>query len=167
MLGRFVHDPQGCEGNPGSTEGLNLLPIETVLQSPKTTSLTRFAWEDAEGSGYEIHMGKTTRYGGRPLLRIRCRNSHPAENEDGCIADGARVMGTYIHGWFDSPDITRRWLAMIGLSGLPVPAVAGLAARNHEYNRLADHFAAHVDESPILKLAEGKEHGVKGADNFF
>ena len=49
MLGRFVHDPQGCEGNPGSTPGLNLLPVETVLKSPKTTSRTRLCLGGCRG----------------------------------------------------------------------------------------------------------------------
>jgi len=155
MLGRFVHDPHGCEGNPGSTEGLNLLPVETVLQSPKTTSLTRFVWEDVEGSGYEIHMGKTLRHGGRPLFHVRARNGHPAEGEDGCIGEGSRVMGTYIHGLFDNPDVTDRWLAAIGLPGLPVPTVAGLAVRDREYDRLADHFEKHVALDAIIELSNG------------
>jgi adenosylcobyric acid synthase len=152
MLGRFVHDPHGCEGSPGSSAGLHLLPVETVLQSPKTTSLTHFAWEEVQGSGYEIHMGKTLRHGGRPLLRVQVRNGHAAEGEDGCIAEGSRAMGTYMHGFFDNPGITERWLAAIGLPGLPVPAVAGLAAREREYDRLADHFEAHVDVDAIVKL---------------
>jgi adenosylcobyric acid synthase len=152
MLGRSVHDPHGCEGSSGSTEGLNLLPVETVLQSPKTTSLTRFVWEDVEGSGYEIHMGKTTRHGGRPLFQIRSRNGRPMEDEDGCIGEGSRVIGTYIHGLFDTPAITRRWFAAIGLDGLAVAAEEGLAARDHEYDRLADHFETHINVDAIGKL---------------
>ena len=154
MLGRWVHDPHGCEGSPGSTEGLNLLPVETVLQSPKTTSRTHVDWEGVEGSGYEIHMGKTSRCGGRPLFHVRARNGRPAEDEDGCIGSGYHVMGTYIHGLFDNPGITGRWLAAIGLPGLPVPTLAGLAARDREYDRLADHFEAHVDVRAIIELAE-------------
>ena len=63
MLGARVHDPDGHEGRPGSSEGLGLLPVETVLQAPKTTTLTRFRWDGADGCGYEIHMGRTTRAG--------------------------------------------------------------------------------------------------------
>jgi hypothetical protein len=34
------------------------------------------------------------------------------------------------------------------------PAVGGLAARDIEYERLADHFEKHVDVEAILKLAK-------------
>ena len=42
MLGTRVHDPEGFEGHPGSTDGLGLLPVETVLKAPKTTTLSAF-----------------------------------------------------------------------------------------------------------------------------
>ena len=63
-------------------------------------------------------------------------------------------MGTYIHGLFDNPGVTGRWLAAIGLPGLPVPTLGGLAARDREYDSLADHFEEHVDVRAIIELAE-------------
>lgn len=42
IMGTAVHDPDGLEGAPGSTPGLGLLPVETILAVPKTTTLTRF-----------------------------------------------------------------------------------------------------------------------------
>ena len=49
-------------------------------------------------------MGQTARNGGRPLFRVCARNGHPAADQDGCIGEKSHVMGTYIHGLFDSPD---------------------------------------------------------------
>ncbi len=69
MMGRFVHDPQGLEGTPGTSKGLNLLPIETVLKAPKTTTRTRFLWKNIEGVGYEIHMGETQRLSGNSSIQ--------------------------------------------------------------------------------------------------
>ena len=115
MMGRFVHDPQGLEGTPGTSKGLNLLPIETVLKSPKTTTRTRFSWENVAGLGYEIHMGETRRLSGDPLFSIFERNHVPCETEDGCEMHDSRLMGTYIHGMFDTPSITKKWLKTIGL----------------------------------------------------
>ena len=43
----------GLEGRPGSTQGLELLPIETVLKAPKTTTLTKFCRGNDQGFGYE------------------------------------------------------------------------------------------------------------------
>jgi adenosylcobyric acid synthase len=42
IMGHCVHDPDGLEGPPGKTDGLRLLPVETYLKAPKTTTLTRF-----------------------------------------------------------------------------------------------------------------------------
>jgi adenosylcobyric acid synthase len=159
MLGRYVHDPEGHEGQPGSAAGLALLPVDTVLRAPKTTTLTRFAWHDAEGSGYEIHMGQTERHGGLPLLRVRERNGQPLSDDDGCASVDRKIMGTYIHGLFDNPSITARWLDAIGVKGVKPPAVGGLAARDIEYERLAEHFEAHVDVAAIIELARSKGQG--------
>lgn len=158
MLGRWVHDPEGHEGRSGSTEGLHLLPVETVLRAPKTTTLTRFSWADAQGSGYEIHMGQTARHGGAPLFKVLERNGQAASAEDGCVDPGARVMGTYMHGMFDSPSITAHWLRAVGIDAPQAMALGGLAARDREYDRLADHFENHVDVGAIVELAESKWH---------
>jgi adenosylcobyric acid synthase len=156
MLGHRVYDPEGLEGRPGSTPGLGLLPVETVLRAPKTTTLTRFAWQDAEACGYEIHMGQTERQGGLPLFRVRERNGLPLADDDGCATADQETMGTYIHGLFDNPQITARWLDTVGVKGTQPQAAGGLAARDIEYERLADHFEAHVDVPAIMNLIEWK-----------
>jgi adenosylcobyric acid synthase len=158
MLGSWVQDPEGHEGRPGSTAGLGLLPVETILRAPKTTTLTRFVWKDAEGSGYEIHMGQTERRDGAPLFSVWQRNGRPQSADDGCTTPDSQVMGTYLHGLFDSPAITARWLDAVGVNGVQAPAVGGLAARDLEYERLADHFEAHVDVEAIIELAKGIGH---------
>jgi adenosylcobyric acid synthase len=155
MLGRWVHDPEGHEGAPGSSAGLGLLPVETVLRAPKTTTRTRFSWGEVRGAGYEIHMGQTVRHGGMPWFKVIERNGRPEEAEDGCIALDGCVMGTYIHGMFDAPEITARWLRDIGVNNVRAPALHGPAARDRDYERLADHFEAHVDVEAIGALARG------------
>jgi adenosylcobyric acid synthase len=154
MMGKAVHDPAGIEGRPGSSEGLGLLPIETILKAPKTTTLTRFVWNGRLGAGYEIHMGQTTRTGGIPLFKIKERNHKPIRDEEGCISGAAKVMGTYIHGLFDNPEILKCWLTHIGLSDIKVSDVGGIEARNSQYDLLAEHFQKHVDVDRIVKLVE-------------
>ena len=155
MMGRQVHDPDGLEGKPGSTPGLDLLPVETVLQAPKTTTLTQFHWNGQNGTGYEIHMGRTRRFNGQPLFHVTAQNGQPMDTEDGCITPEGRVMGTYIHGLFDSPGITGQWLDRIGLSELDISAIHGPAARDADYNQLAEHFARYIDVSGINRLVAG------------
>jgi len=153
MLGRRVHDPEGTEGPPGASPGLDLLPVETVMKSPKTTTLTRFSWDGAEGTGYEIHMGQTERFGGEPLFALHERNRRSCEDNDGCMARGGRVMGTYLHGLFDSPAVTRRWLDGIGLNAIVVADLPGPAVRDREYDLLAEHLERHVDVAGLLERA--------------
>lgn len=152
MMGRVVFDPDGLEGVPGQTEGLGLLPVETVLQAPKTTTLTRYRWDGIEGRGYEIHMGRTHRLNAEPLMQVFERNGRACQDEDGCQTDGGRAIGTYIHGLFDTPAMTRRWLAQIGLAHLPVNSPQGPRARHQAYEALADHMERHLDMKAITEL---------------
>jgi adenosylcobyric acid synthase len=145
MMGNQVHDPDGLEGRPGYTEGLDLLPVETELKAPKTTTLTCFTWEEDSGSGYEIHMGQTRRLAGEPLFQVESRNNVATSDDDGCIANDFRIMGTYIHGIFENPQITARWFDSIGLPDIKTSELEGLEARNKEYDLLADYFEEHID----------------------
>lgn len=152
MLGRVVHDPDGVEARPGSTPGLDLLPVETELRAPKTTTRTRVTWNAEQGEGYEIHMGHTHRSGGRPLFQVLARNQDVCSDEDGCINARGNVIGTYLHGLFDAPGITRQWLQRIGLGRIPVSERHGPAAREHAYDQLADHARQYLDMDGIDQL---------------
>jgi len=152
MLGTRVHDPDGIEGAPGATAGLGLLPVETVLKAPKTTTLTDFSWGGIQGTGYEIHMGQTQAPQGRTLMTVERRNGLSSEDTDGCLSEDGRVIGTYMHGLFDTPAITRRWLAGIGLGAIAVDQMHGPAARDQAYEQLAEHAAQHLDIGAITAL---------------
>jgi len=154
MMGAVVNDPHGLEGAPGSTPGLALLPVETTLEAPKTTTRTSFNWELIAGTGYEIHMGQTKRLAGRPLFCVTERNNTPIEAEDGCVVNDSRIMGGYIHGLFDTPAIIRRWLDTIGLKDVKIPETEGLAARDKQYDLLAAHFEKHINTDFIFKNLE-------------
>lgn len=156
MLGKAVHDPTGLEGQTGSSEGLGLLPIETVLKAPKTTTLTTFSWKGHKGAGYEIHMGQTIRAGGTPLFDITERNHKACRDEDGCVSSDAKIMGTYIHGLFDNPEILKCWLNHIGLPDVDVSGVGGIEARNGQYDLLAEHFQKHVNVDKIIQLVKNR-----------
>ncbi|MCG6910033.1 MAG: cobyric acid synthase [Deltaproteobacteria bacterium] len=152
ILGRAVHDPEGIEGEPGSSQGLGLLPVETVLETPKTTTLTRFSWQGIDGAGYEIHMGVTAVDGNRQPFEITERNATPCRERDGCVSDNLRIMGSYLHGLFETPAVLRLWLDTLGLGHLSVPDVGGLEAKNRQYDLLADHFERHVDLDAVAAL---------------
>jgi adenosylcobyric acid synthase len=154
MLGREVADPHGVEGRPGHTAALSLLPLTTVLKAPKTTTRTTFRWQTRRlsGSGYEIHMGTTERTGGRIWFQRTAQNGAPVDSPEGCVSDDGRIRGSYLHGLLDSPEILGGWLAAIGLETLVVPKGIGWRAKEKAYDRLADHFRAHMDMDRILAL---------------
>nr|WP_321466132.1 cobyric acid synthase [uncultured Desulfobulbus sp.] len=152
MLGTWVHDPDGIEGKPGSTEGLGLLPVETVLKAPKTTTLTDFTWQSIGGRGYEIHMGRTDPPREFGLVTVQRRNGVECNDFDGCRSEDGRVIGTYMHGLFDTPAITGLWLEGIGLGHITVDTLHGPAARDLAYEQLAEHAANHLDLEKIIAL---------------
>ena len=144
MLGEFVDDPEGLEGTPGKTDALNLLPVQTILKAPKTTTLSNFFWGDAKGKGYEIHMGETILKTGVPFIKVTSRNSAPCKDVDGCITQNKDVAGTYIHGFFDSPQILEKWFAMIGFNlNLNIDKMTSIKEKN--YTLLKDHFETYID----------------------
>jgi adenosylcobyric acid synthase len=152
MMGISVKDPHALEGNPGETIGLGLLPVTTVLKAPKTTTVSRFSWNDITGTGYEIHMGQSRLEGGEPLLTVHERNGMGSDDTDGCLSENRRALGTYMHGQFDTPELVSYWLNQIGLAGIKVPVEGGLAFRNTQYDLLAEHVANHLDMQSVFQL---------------
>lgn len=149
MLGRVVEDPHGLEGLPGTSKGLDLLPVETVLKSPKTTTLSEFEWEGVLGKGYEIHMGSTRLIAGTPFIKIKSRNTKNCSETDGCISKSGQVAGTYIHGFFDSGKIADQWFRMIGLNPLPEERDA-VAEKDRDYDLLRTHMESHIDMEAMI-----------------
>src|SRR5262249_38770521 len=83
---------------------LGLLPIDTVLTSPKITRrvVARWAPDGPTFEAYEIHMGRTARErGASPLFMV-------GDAPEGCVSTDGRVRGTYLHGVFDSPAARER-----------------------------------------------------------
>ncbi len=99
MLGKFINDPEGIEGNAGSSEGLGLLDMKTTLQPIKSLrKVSGFLTLDStEISGYEIHAGLSQ---GKALKKpVMVLDGE----DDGAFSDDNQIMGTYLHGLFDSP----------------------------------------------------------------
>ncbi|NVZ50970.1 cobyric acid synthase [Pseudomonas sp. B6002] len=147
MLGEQVHDPLGLEGPAGSSEGLGLLAFSTTLEEEKQLRNVRgrLLLEDAEVSGYEIHAGVTT---GDALL-------HAAVQLDDGRSDGARsadgqILGTYLHGLFETPAACSALLRWAGL--VDVQEVDYHALRERDIERLADLVENHLDTELLRTL---------------
>jgi adenosylcobyric acid synthase len=149
MLGHAVHDPDGVEGEAGSSDGFALLDVETTLRPAKQLRRVtgRLCFADARVSGYEIHAGVTPGNGVAGCV---------AELESG--ADGARsadgrVLGTYLHGVFDEPEARDVFLRWAGL-GDPGDAPDYDTLRQQGIDRLADACEAHLDLASLFGLLE-------------
>ena len=102
MLGQAVHDPLGVEGPSGESQALGLLEMTTDLTAEKTleqvTGHCAFAGaNDAGVTGYEIHMGVS--HGAamqQPAFVI-------AGRPEGAVSADGQILGSYLHGMFDTP----------------------------------------------------------------
>ncbi len=152
MLGQSIEDPEGVEGPAGTTGGLGLLDVKTVLRREKTTTLSAFLWGDTRGEGYEIHMGDTVRGAAEPLFDVLSRNTTPADDHDGSVSGDGRTAGTYMHGLFDSPPILLKWLETVGLHGFEPQLEPGgdVTAKETAYRQLKAHFEKYIDPFSIV-----------------
>ncbi len=155
MLGRTVEDPDGVESG-GSETGLGLLPVSTRLGREKTTRRVRARWLPGgpDVDAYEIHMGDTLVEGpGSPAFEVLAGSDAPPVR-DGWIAPDGLVVGTYLHGLFESAASRARLLAWARHR----PAVPATSAQDHHarreaaYEMLADALDAVVGLPRILRL---------------
>ena len=155
MLGASIDDPHGIENQrePCSRPGLGLLPVRTVLRAKKTVRRVRGtlrrdflgAGIPAKSSfeGYEIHVGETFyQSGASPLADIE-REGTTDTVADGAVSESAPVLGTYVHGFFDSDDFRHSFIksARAAVDLAPATAWAHVGAeREARIDRLARHL---------------------------
>lgn len=139
MLGQTVTDPHGVEGHAGSTSGLGLLDITTELTAGKrleqVTGVCAFtnnadAEVNVEVRAYEIHMGVSSGLAcQRPAFVI-------AGQPEGARSDDDYILGTYLHGLFDTPSACSALLRWAGLRSDTTVDVSAL--REASLDRLAE-----------------------------
>ncbi|MDY6830831.1 MAG: cobyric acid synthase [Thermodesulfobacteriota bacterium] len=153
MLGRTIEDPEGVEGASPHATGFGLLDITTRIEAVKQVRLSsgRDRLFGAKVHGYEIHMGNT-RMGEQALPFIDFDHQ-----PDGAVSVDGRVMGTYLHGLFDSGVFRGRFLAALAKAGHIPFDPSGLRedydqVRQRNYDLLAEHVKRHVEVDRILAL---------------
>lgn len=154
MLGSTLDDPCGVEAG-GSMRGMNLLPVSTLFGGDKVRSRKRAVavaapFEGAKLDGYEIHMGRTVRHGAQPFSQL----------EDGAD-EGAvcgNVFGTYLHGLFDTGDLTERladWLlAKKGLDRIGLHPQTHEEYKQTQYDLLADAVRSALDIPALYRAMD-------------
>lgn len=161
MMGDKIYDPDRVESAQIETQGLGLLPVTTIFERTKVTvpATGRIIGNDGimsgtngtEISGYEIHMGRTERQEGNPFANIT-RRSDSMRLEDGAVARGGLVIGTYIHGVLNNDSLRRQLLENITKrKGVQLPNQQPLIFEPN-YGLLADAIRANVDMSLLYKI---------------
>jgi adenosylcobyric acid synthase len=155
MLGNRIRDPLGLEGEPGEAPGLGLLKLETVLAPEKVLANVsgRLRLEDAAVAGYEIHAGMTTGAAlNSPAIVL---GDARGERPDGAVSEDGRILGTYLHGLFESPAAASALLRWAGLAVRETPDYR--AIREAALERLADTIEKHLDLDRIERILDGRE----------
>ncbi|EMN5860164.1 cobyric acid synthase [Pluralibacter gergoviae] len=161
MLGETIVDE--VESGLGTQPGLGLLDIVTRFSHCKTTTSVegRMAalsgWlapaSDLPVKGYEIHMGDTTLApGGAPALMLEKAGEFVP---DGTLSEDGLVVGTYLHGLFDSDAFTRAVVdSLRQRKGLgPLNAAVDYAAyKEAQFDILADAMRRHIDIARIYQI---------------
>ena len=159
MLGRNITDVSGVEGG-GSIDGMGLLPTETEFAEEKhrtrvsgkvSASGVWNALDGTELEGYEIHMGETVlKDGAEPLAVLD--NGHA----DGCAC--GNVLGSYLHGFFDSAECRRAVLSILcGRKGIDPSELAVFdykAYKESQFDLLADGVRNSLDMEMIYRILE-------------
>ena len=154
MLGEELHNPDHLEGPREEIRGMGLLPTETTFKPLKRR--TRFLaevkaklFEGAKLDGYEIHMGRTD-VKGDPFIEL--------ENGefDGCVKDN--VFGTYLHGLFDTGELTEKLADYLcerkGIDMSSYKPESHAAYKEQQYDKLAEGVREVLDIDKIYEIMD-------------
>ena len=165
-------DPKKIESDLNEISGLDLLDIETVMETGKITTQYRGKIENASGilggaegmeiQGYEIHQGysyfvnEKSDENGKDLENknksdIKCIFGD--EKLKGMVKDN--IVGTYIHGIFDNSKFTNHFLNEVRkLKGLDKidEDFSFSEYKNSEYNKLAKVLRENLDIRKIYEI---------------
>ncbi len=160
MLGQSVSDPMGAEGG-GEVEAIGLLNTKTVFREEKVRtqvvgkvgeiSGVFSALSGSELNGYEIHMGKTQ----TEELSFCTLDSDGKTSVDGAVCDN--VLGTYVHGVFDSTEICTKIVRMLldnkGYTDIDIKDRIDYAQyKEIQYDKLADILRKSLDMQKVYDI---------------
>ena len=134
-------------GDRETVRGVGLLPVETRFSTDKRVErVTRrvdgvgpIAGAEGRATGYEIHAGRTRLVGGDE------RETDPTAEPLGAESVATeRVLGTYLHGLFETESVRDAFVGTVFASaGRERPTAA--STPGSPYDRAADLVAEHVD----------------------
>ena len=146
LQGGFV--AQSAAGLPFLlSEGLEAAFVPPVLDAPRRAQVTARAAAPFAGAaltGYEIHTGRTA-VNGAPFCTMA--DGTP----EGCVE--GNVFGTYLHGLFDSGELTEQLAAYLcrrrGIAPEQAAPLSMETYREQQFDRLADGVRRALDMDAV------------------
>lgn len=156
MLGSKILDPEHIESSEEQIDGFKLAEFATTLTPSK--QLKRVSGEflptKAEVTGYEIHCGRS--FG--PALETpafmltETESANKPSHRDGFISADQQIIGTYLHGLFDSPEFCQALFDWI----TPEHGITATLDLNHhretQLEELASVCEQHLDIDKIIDI---------------
>jgi adenosylcobyric acid synthase len=148
MLGRSIDD--GVESGAGAVAGLGRLPAATRFEATKITRPRRGAALGHPVAGYQIHHGRTVSESAWVTL-----DDGWGRQAEGATDETGGVFGTSLHGLFESDGFRGAFLAAVAArreKSFTASDVSFAAAREAQFDRLADLLEAHLDMPAVERL---------------
>ena len=173
MLGETLSDPNGVEQG-GQMRGIGLLPVDTVFEAQKTRTRVSGCVSRLEGvfgglsgaalDGYEIHMGVSRLRAGTPATEIRDECTGETAHPDG--AAQGNVLGSYVHGFFDSSEVVSALAQTLvrakGLEPADTAQISDYEYKQQQYDLLAQGMRNALDMEAIYRMMD--EYDGKGEE---
>jgi len=156
MLGQTINDPQGIESNQLSIDGLGFADFSTELTENKQLKQIQgqscFSETIADFKGYEIHCGESSGKAlNTPAFEISSGDQKQKRYE-GFISADNQIMGTYIHGLFDSSEMNKAIFDWINPKHNINQGFDLDAHRERQLNQLANTLTTHLDIEKIKQI---------------
>jgi adenosylcobyric acid synthase len=164
MLGQRIRDPHHVESSEENVPGLELLDTVSIFDPQKLTYQVRgrvlasrgllSGMENVGVEGYEIHMGRTKT--AHPAFNIERKGD--GASLDGAVSEDGHILGTYIHGLWDSPNFRSSLLQNLAQKrGLSFPAFSLPFNKEEEFNKLADLVRQNIDLDLLYDICHLKK----------
>ena len=171
MLGQKIFDPNRVESPVSEADGLGLLPVTTVFSDHKETHQVEGEVLDGTGllagargirfEGYEIHMGTSQGPSSLVPFSLTRHDTSQEPRTEGSLDGEGRVLGTFVHGLFDSTALRQAILRNVALArGKVVPEKGQDLTKDTEYDKLATLVQNNLDMDLIYRIV-GLDTGAK------
>ncbi|MED5516034.1 MAG: cobyric acid synthase [SAR324 cluster bacterium] len=131
-----------------SEPGLGMLQMTTVMKGDKKLVRREYQGKNwlagLNWTGYEIHLGRTKFKSSQHEELVK------NDPELAVIDRNQKVIGTYIHGWLESPEVTQKILDLLSTETFDIP-FSFQENKEREMDELAHFLEEHCEVEKILR----------------